>query len=467
MAMSNYAWLNPKLLPYVTENHFRLMKSKSPELCASGPTRTSKTLQCLIKDFSLHFKYYGFQSAIVRSANVDLTDSVRKDIRQNLFRYPLGHPRCPVRVIKGGEMEFTHLAVNGGEVRLGGMNRPGHVLGTDYDLVFYSQAEQSTEEEHQMLKTRCAGTAGNWIREGEAVPSFQFLMDCNPDAPDHYLKVREESELLEMIDFEFQDNPLLYPDGKTQSPTGAVVIDELDRSLVGIYHDRFFKGLWVSPRGRVFELSDCHFVSQHPDDFPDKWWHTNAMDFGMTDPNVCLWISEHYDTKDIYVWKEYRRTHTDIIEFGKAIRHFRGKDRIQATIIDNDEEKQKLLMQYCGIPTQMARKGPGSIVDGLYLIQHGLKNREEGAPGGLFFYTGLRINSDPELVRKKKPLDVIQEARLLHYPEEGRRGVRQNDLPVPGNDHGIDPLRYRLLWGAGRKRRLGFFGGGAKRQRRV
>lgn len=461
------SWLNPKLLPFVSENSDRLLSSRSPELCASGPTRTSKTLQCLIKIFMLHFKYYGFRSCAVRAAEVDLTDTVRRNIREDIFRYPLGHPRCPVKVIKGGETDFTHLAIYGGEQRLGGMNRPGHVLGTSYDLAFYSQAEQSTREQHQMLLTRCAGDAGNWWPDNEPAPISQFLMDCNPDEPEHYLKLRAEAGDLEMIDFEFTDNPLFYPDGKTQSPIGERVIGRLDEGLEGIYHDRFFKGMWAATRGRVFEIKECHVVDEFPDDFPEKWWHTNAKDFGMAAPSVCLWVSEHYDTEDVFVWKEYRKTHTDIIEFGNAVRIFRGNDRILNTVIDNDEEKQKLLRQYCGIPTELARKGPGSIADGLNLIQHALTNREEGRPGGLFFYSGLRINRDPELVRKKKPLDVIQEMRLLHYPTEGKSGVRAKDVPVKENDHGVDALRYRFLWRAAMRRSLGFFGGRVRRRRRL
>ena len=464
------SWLNPKLLPFVTNNHRLLMRSTFPEVCLSGPTRTSKTIQCLIKLFSLAFKYPKFKARIVRLYDTDLTDTIRSDIRNTLFRYHLEDKRCPVRVVKGGPTEFTHLVVpsTNSEIILGGMKRPRNVLGSDADMIFYSQAEESVESQHQILKTRCVGTAGNWVPRGNRnKPRFQLLMDCNPDEPDHYLKQREQDGLLEMIDFTFQDNPLFYPDGVNASAVGQAAVDELDRSLVGIYHDRYFKGLWVSPRGRVFELKPCHFLQELPEGFDIDYMHYNAIDFGMASPSVCLFISEHRETKDYIIWKDYRRTHTDIIEFGHGVRRHREGVRVINTIIDNDEEKQKLLLTHCGIPTELARKGPGSIQDGVHLMQNDLKKTERGESGGVRFFVGLRDSSDAELVRKKKPLDVIQESKLYHYPNvDGvSRAVTVNDLPVKGNDHGIDCWRYWSLWRVARQRAFGFFTGRAKRKR--
>lgn len=457
-------WMNPKILPSESDNVKTVFRSTTPELCVDGPARTGKTLAILQKIFHLHFKYKGLRSAIVRSDSVDLTDTIRYDIKETLLRYRLDDKRSPIKYGVGGINRFEYLYINGGEMRLGGMNRPGKVLGAEYDILFYSQAEQSTQEQHQLLKTRVAGTSGVW-RDKRGRVLFQFIMDANPDSPDHYLKQREEEGYLEFVNFTFEDNPLYYQGGK-QTKVGKTVESELDRGLVGVYHERFYKGMWVTTEGAVFHIDkDVHLIDTLPDDIDDYVFY-NAMDFGMTAPSTCVWIAEHPKTKDVIITREFRFSGLTSIELGDHVRKLR-KERVLATIIDNDEEKQRLLLSHCRIPTHMARKGPGSIIDGINLMQHALKNTLEGRDGGLRFYTGLRegMPVDPRLIRSKQPVSVIQEMQNLAFkPKSRRTGSLMDDVPI-GSDHGIDPIRYWYLWREQRRPAIGFASGGARRRR--
>ena len=140
----------------------------------------------------------------------------------------------------------------------------------------------------------------------------------------------------------------------------------------------------------------------------------------------------------------------------RSLRQVNG-ERILGTVIDNDEEKQRLLRTHCRIPSDMTEKGPGSVFHRTLLLQDALKRKK------LKFYRHLRCNSDPELIRGKKPLDVIQEIRLAHFPKD----AKANENPVKGNDHGIDALGYWFLWRESRQGGLGFASGAAKRQRRA
>ena len=350
--MSQVAWLNSGMLPYTSETARDVLTCSDCEVVVSGPTRTSKTLLCLHKLFYLHFKYPGFLSAVVRAYSVDLTETIRFDIRNTLLRFPLEDSLCPVK-FRGGVTQFHTLYINGGEMRLGGMNRPGKIMGAEYDAVFYSQAEQSTLEQHQMLKTRVSGSAGNWVRDGKV--QFQFLMDANPDAPDHYLRLREKRGLVRFINMNFEDNPLFFQnDDWTEQ--GKVVVDELDKSFVGVYHDRLFKGLWVAPENLVFRLKKKNILNQLPPSWKGYLIY-NAIDFGLSSPSVCLWIAHKITDGSVIVFQEYRQTNTTILELGKAIRSLRGSRSVAGTVIDNDEEKRRLLVSHCGIPSELARKG--------------------------------------------------------------------------------------------------------------
>ena len=214
-----------------------------------------------------------------------------------------------------------------------------------------------------------------------------------------------------------------------------------------------------------------HVIDELPQDLDDYLWY-NAMDFGMTEPNVCLWIGEHARTGDVIVAKEYRHSGEDIIEFGNTVRDVRRNSdwRILRTIIDDDPNRQSLLLKHCGITSEMARKGAGSIQDGINLIQQALKRTTEGRNGGLTLYKGLRegFKPDAKLVRNHKPLHTITEMGNLQYrAEHEKTGSPQDDLPVGRDKHGIDALRYWFLWRHEQSRGASFASGKAARKRRI
>ena len=459
------SWMSPKLLKSDSQSYRDIMTATDKELLAVGSARTTKTTLSLRKLFGSHFKHEGFKSAIVRAASVDLHDSIREDIKF-LFRYPLEDPRCPVKA-EGGT-HFHTLHINGGRCVLGGMNRPGRILGTGQNMIFYSQAEQSTAEQLQILKTRL-GALGNWRNANGDILS-QLLMDANPSRKDHHLLRREQKGLVRFINFTFTDNPLFFRQGRW-SRIGKSYVEDLDVSLEGVYRDWYFLGIWSDPEGAVFEIKPEHVIDKLPEDIDKYLWY-NAMDFGMTEPNVCLWIGQHAESNDVLVAKEYRHTGLDIIEFGSRVREERRRSdwRVLRTIIDNDENRQQLLLKHCGISCEMARKGPGSIVDGINIIQQLLRNTSEGRPGGLRFYSKARegFAPDPKLVKDHKPLDTLTEIRNLQYrTEEQKTGSPKDDLPVGRDKHGIDAFRYWALWRFTRSAAASFASAGARRSVRL
>ena len=447
-------WLHPQIFGGTTPAHREMMMDRSREICAEGPARTSKTLRNLRKLLSLHFRHEGFMSCIVRTNSVDLDDTIRFDLRNTLLKYQLDDPRSPISQA-GGPTRFHTLRINGGEMRLGGMNRPGRILGTEYDAIMLSELSQFTEDQYQMLKTRCSGSAGNW-RDADGNVQFQIMCDTNPTVPDSWMYQREDEGLLKFVKFGFSDNPAFFRNGRW-SKVGKTTVEELNRGLTGIYHDRYFKGLRRAPEGMVFELSESDIIEELPD--MSGFIHYNAMDFGMSAPSVCLWVAENPHTEEVVVYREWRHTQRTSIDMGNEVRTIRevNKERILHTVIDNDEEKKRLLLTHCRIHAELTEKGPGSVFHRTLLVQNALKEKK------LKFYRHLRCNSDSELIRNKKPLDVIQEIRLAHYPANSKA----DENPVKGFDHGIDALGYWFLWREGRRgASVGFASGVAKRQRR-
>ena len=437
-------YLSPNLFKSDTEAYVDVMSSTEPEICAEGPARCGKTIINLRKVFATHARVPGLRSCIVRTDSVDLTDTIKYDIRETMLRYQLDDPRSQIKQ-QGGMKRFDHLYLNGGECRLGGMNRPGAILGGQYDLVMLSELSQFTLEQYQLLKTRCSGSSGKWLdRDGNIVA--QMIGDTNPDVPGCWMYEREEQGLLRFIPFGFKDNSYFYRDGRW-SKVGKATVEELDRGLVGMWHDRYFKGLRVSPAGAVFVITKENIISRSDVPPLDECDVYRAMDFGMSTghPNICLWIAVHQGTKNRYVYREWRSTVTDIEEMAVEVNLANADDRIKQTVIEVDPNRQSIL-QKNNIRSVMARKGDGSVMDGIFLIQAALRKSQLGEDGGLYIVDGLVCNTDPN-PDVDKSMNLIKEMRNLVFDEDKGK-------PVKMNDDAVDAYRYFELHFVDKKDRL-------------
>ena len=122
-------WRNPDLFAFRSENCRAVAGYKGTELVVSGPTRCSKTLRILEFLFATMFAYRGLRVLICRSKEVDLRDTIKVDIRDDLLKFDLDDPLSPIKAIGG--RNFTHLEINGGRMTFGGMDRPGKILGNE------------------------------------------------------------------------------------------------------------------------------------------------------------------------------------------------------------------------------------------------------------------------------------------------------------------------------------------------
>ena len=426
------AYLAEHILPDTTEPHKIIMRDTSPFICAEGPARTSKTFRCLRKILSLCITVPKMRVCIVRSNAVDLDNTIRRDLREEMLRFGFSDPESQIRQ-HGGETKFKNLYFpnTGSEIVLGGMSRPGSVMGAKYQLIYMNELRLFEEKHYAALKTRFSGNA--WKRKDGTIIN-QFIACTNPDVPTHWMYNLEKEGLAKFIKFGFKDNAAYYREGRW-SHEGIATVENLS-ALPKFQRDRFFLGLRVAPHGIVFDLQDVNVIDNLPD--LSNCIFYRAADWGMKHPSIVLWIAEDPETDNIYVIREWRKTHSDIDEVSDAMIAFSDGNEIEKTIIDREELRLKELKKR-GIQAQMATKGPGSVIDGVFLIQAALKRAQDGLDGGLYIYRDLLCNSDNHEDAKLCPDDIIDEFGKLHFAEKG-------DKPEDEGDDAIDALRYFYLW---------------------
>ena len=434
------SYLSPRVLSNDSDAHKDAISSVEPEILLEGPARCGKTGSAIRKGLALHAKNYGMRSCVARMNATDLTRTVKYDIRELFLRYGFEDPRSQIKQ-QGGLSQFHTLRVNGGYMNFGGMNRPSSVLGSHYSFVHLNELSEFTEDAYMTIKTRCSGSAPEW-RSKDGRVLFQMLSDTNPTVEDFWAYKREAKGLIRTIKYDFIDNPFFYRKGRW-SRVGRDLVNEYDRSLTGIWRDIYFLGKRVAPEGMVFRIHPKNIIKYS--DLPPLSECTlyRACDWGQQHPSVCLWIAEHKETRNVYVYREWRQTRSDILIMGQDVNRFSEGEEIEATVIDHDGNRQSILQTLWDIPTVLAPKGGNSVMDGLFLLQSALRNAVEERDGGLYIV-------DPEDGLICSPVDPNPEAKDLaqHIIDEMRhlKFHLNRDMPEKEGDDAVDALRYWFLW---------------------
>lgn len=206
------------------------------EVMISGPSETGKTFAALYKLDTLMRSCPGAQASLVRKVRADMKGTIIQIYKETLARPELG-----VRVYGGEDPEWFGYP-GGGQVWVGGMDRPGAALSGARDFILVNQAEELELEDWETLTTRVTGRAGH-------SPWGMLLGDCNPSHKMHWILRRAT---LNRMDSTHRDNPTLFDDNGNITPHGENTMRVLN-ALTGPRRLRLRDGKWASAEGLIYE----------------------------------------------------------------------------------------------------------------------------------------------------------------------------------------------------------------------
>lgn len=341
---------------------------------------------------------------------------------------------------------------NGSVLVIGGMDEPGKIMGSEYDLAFADECTQLTIDDWEAIRSR--------MRNGRRATA-QMLGACNPDAPWHWIMERSQAGKLELLYSRHQDNPAYVNADGTYTPAGDAYVLGILAGLTGLRRIRLFEGRWSSAEGLVYDGFDpaVHLVDRLPEgsDAWTRWW---SVDFGYSNPFTCqfwaedpdgrLWLyREIYRTKRLVedhardILATVRRPHPDV---DWSARREPDPDRPydwewtepkpRGVVCDHDAEGRATLEKYLGFSTRPANK---AVKAGVEIVQSRFKEQGDGKPR-IYLVRGALVEADPLLIEAKKPTCLEQEISGYVWPQ----GVKpdQREVPVKEDDHGCDAMRY-------------------------
>ena len=431
-----------KMLPIQDPHIIEGLKSKAHEKLFSGPRDCIKTSTCLAYALSRHEAYENFQSEVLRREYKQM-GAVYDTLNTNILRYPLGDKRNPFEFKNSSKDEpRPHILFdNGGKMVFGGMDNSEKALGSEMDLVIYSQGEQERRMKHiaDILGCMEGGRAGNWILKDGAAHHC-LIIDANPDHKKHILMQRVESGAMQWWKFTHKTHPLFYDwEQEEYTEQGLRTIEGLKRAYpAGYLRDRMVYGKWTNPTGMVypqFKESIHNVPIRRGDIASDATWHLSC-DYGRIN---AVGIYAVTDDKTI-LFKEIYRKDVAVPEICERINGLKETYAIPKFDdgVGDHEFNGKQIMRDAGLPIRPADKTV-SVQDGIELVKKAFTNEE------LIFNRNSLDEPDPEL--QGGIHCTADEILSLHYKDEEKQtGSRNDNLPDPEcPDHGADHVRYRVV----------------------
>lgn len=408
----------------------------APEVLISGPAGTGKSRGCMEKVHRAAIVYPGSRWLFIRKTRASLSESGLQTFEDWVL--PENSP-----LLEGPQRTYRQYYgyPNGSRIVVGGMDKSSRVMSTEYDGIFVQEATELSEAEIEALLTR--------LRNGVA-PWQQLIMDCNPDKPTHWLKQRCDSGVTRYLQSQHQDNPVLF-DHETGAwtPEGIRYLSILDR-LTGPRRARLRDGKWTQAEGAVYDDYAAHIHLIDPFPIPVDWPRYRAIDFGYTNPFVCGWWTEDPDGR-LFCYRAIYYSQRLVEDHAQQIKALSQGEQIVATVADHDAEDRATLRRH-GIRTIPAKK---AVLTGIQAVQERLRVQGDGK-ARLYLFRNALVERDPALVESKRPTCTEEEFPGYVW-QQTADGKPVKEAPVEFDDHGMDMIRYLVMYVDG-SRRPGFAG---------
>lgn len=333
-------------------------------------------------------------------------------------------PGCSgVRYLEGSlEARFP----NGSVIRVGGLDdsdRVDKILGDEYLHIFINEATQISWETVTKVMTRLSQDIPGATRK--------LILDCNPKGPRHWLHQVGVQHVLPSNGTSQEAVPL--PDAESWARLSWTPYDNPHlpadtirtlEALPGVMRRRMLLGEWCSNEGAVYEMfePDIHCFDQLPEG-SGEWRRIRGIDFGFTNPFVCLWGAIDGDGR-LWVYRELYRTKTQVVDLAAMI--LAAERNAFTTVADPEDAEARAVLNNAGVGNVPAFN---DVSAGIQATQKRFAVAGDGRP---------------RLFIAKSCVNTISELYEYRWADQ-KEGRDADERPVKAHDHAMDALRYLVM----------------------
>lgn len=419
-----------------------MQESTAEEVMISGPAGTGKSRGVLELIHEEMQAYPGARSLFVRKTRESMHESVLFTFEEHVLGRD--HPM----VVNGPQRNNrqNYVYPNGSKIIIAGMDKPGKLMSTEYDYIYFQEAIEGTERDWEYLITR---------GRNEKTPRQQLIGDTNPGPPQHWIKDRARRGLMDFYDSTHKDNPLLWnARRKRWTPRGRRYLKRLKR-LTGVRRQWFLLGLWVRAVGAVFGEFDQNIHMVYRRKLRADFRRIITIDFGYTAPFVAQWWALGRDNQMIR-YREIYMTNRLVEDHARLIRRLSEGERIEAVVADHDAEDMATMRKWLACQAQDSQgalpplRAPvipawKKIRATIQAVKSRMAVKPNGRPG-IVFMRDSTVEADLELIEAKRPLATEHEMDSYTWPTGIGGEPNMKEVPVDKDNHGIDATRYAVAY---------------------
>lgn len=413
--------------------------------------------------------------AICRDTRKSLTASACVTIRKIL---PAGHP-----ALEGARDENrAGYHIGKWEIGLFGMAEPGHLYSTEWDLAYFMEARDISEDAWEQMTRGMRNNAlyrydaegnlvrdeeGNYLWEGARSvlehPFAMKMLDTNPDVPQSWMRRRAAEGKMLFPQAHVQDNPA-YWNQRLGCLTLMGEANERQLDLLsGIRRRRLRDAEWCIAEGAVWPEYDSVVHGINVPRNAMGWVSRETcvelgitefyagVDFGIDDAG-CIVVAGHTKERKLIILYVIYHSQRGLQWWTEWVMKIHDHHRLTLMFCDhNRPDWTQAFNDALGAP----KDGPGTIAikadkgrdRGREVVRRRLETRNSG-PHIRFAADALLHLPDPELLRRKIPTtgyDEIEEyvwKRLSRSDDADERLPRAQETDPKCHDHFCDALRY-------------------------
>lgn len=428
-----------------------LFHDRSPEILLAGPAGTGKSLGALHKLHAVMSKYPKSRGLMSRKTRTSMTNSCIATFDN--------HVLVPQDEVYFHKQDQQYKYPNDSVIAVSGLDDVERIKSTDYDIAYIQEVTECQVNDVEITTTRLR----NW-----KVPYQQLIMDCNPDRPTHWAKVRADKGQSKMLLSFHRDNPILWHEERDRnkwfkscekcrkkepphwSKEGEAYLAKLER-LTGARRARMFLGQWVTAEGVVYKNWDpqLHIITrmQLPTGW-HQWPRYWSIDWGYTHPVVWQEWIERPDTGQLYLLRQIFKTEYMVEDLARQVKKLTEDEgyRPEAIICDHDPGDRATFERHTEMMTTSAYK---DIRAGIQAVETRLDPKWcEAGPGLLFVRDSLMNMPDENLMDQGSPYKTEDEFDGYVWPkgkdDDGNK--KGDEIPVDKDNHGMDGARYMVAF---------------------
>ena len=240
----------------------------------------------------------------------------------------------------------------------------------------------------------------------------KLIATTNPDSPMHWLKVKymdRASELnMLILKFLIDDNTFLDQE----------YVENLKKEYVGVFYDRFIRGLWVVAEGLIYpDIANGQGIAEPEDrQYAQRYI---SIDYGTLNPfsaglyGLCKGVWYRYD-EYYHSGRDTNRQLTDA-EYYVELEKLAGKRHVEAVVIDPSA---------ASMIAEIKKHGRFRVIQANNEVVDGIRETAKAFSQGRIKVT-------------KNCSGAIVEFSSYRWDDK-----KQEDKPIKENDHAMDEIRY-------------------------